>query len=177
MKLSIFGLAIAAMIAPAFTMGLGSIFLWAFDTLPYIVSMDGSPAATRQLFGYTSLGRELLSSFGRLLYDVFLGPLLSVPFGFIGAAIFLAPSFAIASLRDDIRTYMVAGGLSGTAHAAGGIILGPLLLSSYGGLALVLGFTPYGFRTIAIVTTAVSAPAAGILAGYLYGRMVRRTSA
>ena len=173
MKLSILGLAIPAVIAPAFTMSLSVLLLWAFDTLPEIFSMA---ADTRQAFGYTSSGDHLWSSIGRLLYDFFFGPFVSVPFGFIGAAIFLAPTLALASLRGGIQNYMVAGGLSGAAHAACGLMLAPLLSESYDWLALALGFLPYEMREIAI-TTAVSAPLAGVLAGYVYGRRVRKRSA
>ena len=162
------------MIAPAFTMSLSFLLLWAFDTLPEIVSMA---ADTRQAFGYTSLGHHLWSSIGPLLYDFFFGPFVSVPFGFIGAAIFLAPTLTLASLRGGIQNYMVAGGVSGAAHAACGVMLAPLLSESYGWLALALGFLPYEMGEIAIVTTAVSAPLAGILAGYVYGRRVRELRA
>ena len=74
------------------------------------------------------------------------------------------------------ENYMVAGGLSGAAHAACGLMLAPLLSESYDWLALALGFLPYEMREIAI-TTAVSAPLAGVLAGYVYGRRVRKRSA
>lgn len=100
LKLSIFGLAITAVIAPAFTMSLSFLLLWAFDTLPEIVSMA---ADTRQASGYTSPGHHMWSSIGRLLYDFFFGPFVSVPLGFIGAAIFLAPTLTLASLRGGIQ--------------------------------------------------------------------------
>lgn len=172
MKLSIPGLVMAAAIAPGLTMAFGSILLWLFETLPFIAEMDGAPIATQELFGYTSFWSEIRRSLGELLFDVLVGPLLSIVFGLVGAAIFLAPSFAIASLRADIRSYVIAGGLSGAAHAAGGILITPLLAGPYPELAVALGFTPYGIRHILTVTTAVSAPAAGILTGYLYGRLV-----
>lgn len=171
MKLSIIGLAIAAVIAPAATMAFSSILLWLFETLPYVVSMADASAATKQLFGYTSLQAELISSSGRLLYDVLLGPLLAVPFGFVGAAIFLAPPLAIASLKDDVRGYMIAGGVAGASHALAGTLLDRFLPDA-GWPGLVLGLLPYGFRAIATVTTAISAVVAGLLVGWLYGRIV-----
>ena len=159
---------IASVIAPAVTMSLSFLLLWAFDTLPEIVSMA---ADRRQVFGYASLGHHLWSSIWQLLYDFFFGPAFSVPFGFIGAAIFLAPTLTLASLRGGIQNYMVAGGLSGVAHAACGVMLSPLLSASYNWLGLALGFLPYEMREIGTVMP-VSAPLAGILAGYVYGRRV-----
>lgn len=171
LKLSIIGLATAAVIAPAAAMAFSFILLWLFDTLPYVVGMADASAATKQLMGYSSLQAELISSLGRLLYDVFLGPFLAVPLGFVGAAIFLAPPLAIASLKDDVRSYMIAGGVAGASHAVAGTLLARFSLDA-GWLWLVLGMLPYWGRPIAIVTTAIGAVVAGLLVGWLYGRIV-----
>lgn len=171
LKLSVIGLAIAAVIAPAATMALSSILIWLFDTLPYVVGMASASAATKQLFGYTTLQVELLESLGRLAFDVFLGPFLAVPFGFVGAAIFLAPPFALASLENSVRRYVIAGGVAGASHAIAGTLLTRIPLDT-GWLGLVLGLLPYEWRAIATVTTAISAVVAGLFVGWLYSRIV-----
>jgi len=156
-RFSLLGWLVAAVTAPALAGGITSVILFFVETLPFLLSGSAPP---------DSLSQELLG----LVRDLILGPLLSVPLGFVGACIFLAPAFFLAEIQPRPWLFVVAGGAAGTLHAISGAVLAPLNAAP-AWLAVALGYLPYAFRPAATLAFGFGAAGAGSIAGYVYARI------
>jgi hypothetical protein len=132
------------------------------------------PPAEQALFGRPQLMEAIQTG----LFSVLAAAPLGVLFGFLGALIFLLPSFSIVRLCGNSPTgYAFAGLLAGMAHTAMGFGLNDFthlaIARSYGEITayvgLVGGFmlTVFPFSAKVIL---IAAPLAGLATGVFAGR-------
>jgi hypothetical protein len=88
----------ASMIAPSLFMSISLVFVFFIETLPWIIHLSRSNPVEQAIFGYKSLVESVGGELIDLTQDVIFGPLISVPFGFLGAALFLLPFLSSPSL-------------------------------------------------------------------------------
>jgi hypothetical protein len=121
------------------------------------------------------------------LRELIFAPVLGIALGFLGALLFLAIGFYIASRRRlTVRGYILAGAAVGVIHSAVGLSLRELGLllellpwdqrlamePLVGWIAVIGGFGLTHGRPLYAGLTFLAAPLAGAVAGFLYARML-----
>ena len=158
----------------------------AVQTLSWIFDMRNASPELKSLFGY-DFDRELSTWPLDTLRIVIFAPVLGIALGFLGALLFLAIGFHIASRRSlTVRGYILAGAAVGLTHSAVGLSLRELglLLEQlpwdqrlaieplFGWIVVIGGFALTNSRPLCAGLTFFAAPLAGAVAGFLYARML-----
>ncbi len=119
-RVSITDWLIAATVAPAAAVIIASILLFFGESIPFLWGLRHASKVEQSLFGFQSFGPTLAGESLQMLLDVVLGPLLSVPLGFLGAAIFLWPALALTAFSPRTWVFAAAGATAGAVHAVSG---------------------------------------------------------
>jgi len=172
---------VASVVAPAVTTALLSMAS-AMESLLWILENRNASPELKSLLGY-DFHRAISAWPLHSLRELIFAPVLGAALGFLGALLFLAVGFYIASRRKlTVRGYILVGAAVGLIHSAVGLSLRGVNLLLWdqrmaieplvAWIAVVGGFALTNVRPTYAGLTFLAAPLAGAVAGFLYARML-----